>query len=304
MQAEFQSLKAFSFASAEAYLWVFKKSAAAVKYKAHYVPIDQILKTKLIEFAVAELTRLTEMSAYTYLSQTNENSCLAAAADTTDFSLLKLQVDRPEPEHLISGVKDIKGSEGYVVKFKFNDEIVYAVKRSTSLWKTSYPKKFINMIFSNGELTATEDNTFSIERNFDFFGKGQFIFIANKRAFESALTHREPYIQAFATLQLAPAFSALFTNMDPLITHVGSSSIELRRMATIEQKGLYSQPNFLSKVKLVSASRNWGLNFDLTTSQIIPCETTAKTIMQVLLDHRLVSEVTDISYDVPDTVQI
>jgi hypothetical protein len=75
-------------------------------------------------------------------------------------------------------------------------------------------------------------------------------------------------------------------------------------MAIIEQKGLYSQPNFLPRLKVVNASRNWGLNFDLATSQIIPCETTAKVIMQVLLDHRLVSEVTDISYDVPDTVQV
>ncbi len=304
MQADFQSLKAFDFVNAEVHLWVFKKSSAAIKYRAHYVPIDQVLKSKLIEFAEAEMTRLKEMSAYSYISQTNENSCLAAASDTTDFSLLKLQVDRPEPEHLINEIKDIKGSEGYVVKFKFNYETVYAVKRSTSLWKTSYPKKYMNIVFSNGELSAAEDNTFSIERSFDFFCKGQYVFIANKRAFESALTHRAPYIQAFTSLQLAPAFSALFTNMEPLIAHVGSSSIELRRMAIIEQKGLYGQPHFLPRLKVVNTARNWGLNFDLTTSQIIPCETTAKVIMQVLLDHRLVSEVTDISYDVPDTVQI
>ena len=304
MQAEFQSLKAFDFVHAEAHLWVFKKSSSAIKYRAHYVPVDQQLKTKLIEFSTAEMTRLTEMSAYSYISQTNENSCLAAASDTTDFSLLKHQVDRPEPEHLIDGIKDIKGSEGYVVKFIFNNEVVYAVKRSTSLWKTSYPKKYMNIVFSNGELSAAEDNTFSIERSFDFFCKGQHIFIANKRAFESALSHRAPYMQAFTSLQLAPAFSALFTNMQPLIAHVGSNSIELRRMAIIEQKGLYSQPNFLTRLQIVNASRNWGLNFDQATSQIIPCETTAKVIMEVLLDHRLISEVTNISYAVPDTVQI
>lgn len=304
MQAEFLSLRAFNFVNATVHLWIFKKSLSATKYKASYVQIDEALKSQLIDVARNEMIRLTEASAYSYISQPNENSCLVTPSQDTDFSLLKAQVDRPEPEHLISGINDLKGAEGYVVKFTSNNETVYAVKRSTSSWKTSYPKKYINIIFANGELSAVENKSFSIERNFDFLSKDALIFISNKRGFESALTHKAPYTQAFASLQRTPNFSSLFTNMQPLIEHIGSNSIQLRRMAIIEQKGFYSRPNFITTLMNVNNSRNWGLNFDPNTNQIIPCEQTVKVIMQVLLDHRLISEITSTTYDVPDTVEV
>jgi Domain of unknown function (DUF4868) len=304
MQTEFNSLKAFGFANSSVHLWVFKKSTMQAKYKAYHVPIDDGLNARLVAFIQGEINRISEFTPYSYLSQTYESSCLSAATTDTDFALLKNQVDQPEPEHLVRDIRDLKGAEGYVVKFSDGAATVYAVKRSTTSWKTSYPKKFINMVFANGELSAVEDNAFSIEKNFDFYCLEHSLFIANKRGFESALAYRAAYTQAFANLQSAPAFSALFTDMASIIQHVGTNSIQLRRMATIEQKGLYSQPNFIAKLKAVNAQRNWGIKFDPITGQIIPCNQTAKVIMQVLLDHRLVSEVTDNTYDVPDAVQV
>jgi hypothetical protein len=169
MQAEFNLLRAFDYAQATAHLWVFKKSTTNRKYVAYYVPTDQTLTNMFKELILTEMIRITEFAPYSYLSQTNENSCLSTAQQGTDFQFLKIQVDRPEPECHARGIKDLKGAEGYLVKFSQNGETVYAVKRSTASWKTSYPKKFINMIFSDGELSAAEDNGFFIERNFDFF---------------------------------------------------------------------------------------------------------------------------------------
>lgn len=304
MQAEFDSLKTFDFANSSVHLWVFKRSSTPAKYKAVHVPIDENLGAQLTAFIRSEIGRISEFSPYSYLSQTNENSCLGATATDTDFSLLKNQVDQPEPEHLVRGIRDLKGAEGYVVKFSNGGSTVYAVKRSTTSWKTAYPKKFINMVFANGELSAVEDNAFSIEKNFDFYCMGQSLFIANKRGFESALSYKTAYTSAFASLQSAPTFTALFTDMQPIIQYVGSNSIQLRRMAAIEQKGLYSQTNFIAKLMAVNSQRNWGINFDPANGRIIPCSQTAKVILQVLLDHRLVSEVTDNTYDVPDAVQV
>lgn len=75
-------------------------------------------------------------------------------------------------------------------------------------------------------------------------------------------------------------------------------------MATVEQKGLYVHPAFLANLQRVSGNRNWGINFDPATNKIIACDQTAKIILQVLLDHRLMSELTDNIYDVPDAIQI
>lgn len=303
MQEDFNNLRNFNYAQSQVYLWVFKKSTTASAFKAKYVQVDQVLEGLLQNVAMADVSRIIEYAQYTYLAQTNENSCLHTPADNGEFSLLRAQVDQPEPDNRSESIKDLKGAEGYVVKFVHNGATVYAVKRSTSTWKTSYPRKYINMIFRDGELAAAENNGFSIERNFDFYCSGNTLFIANKRAFESVLQHKDAYTQAFGVLQSNRTFSALFTSLQPLIDYVGNNSIQLRRIATVEQKGLYARPNFLQTVQQVNVRRNWGLRFHSQTSQLIPCEQTVQTIMKVLLDHKLLSEVTNNTYDVPDATE-
>lgn len=304
MTADFQSLRSFDFANSTPHLWVFKDSSSAARFRAFYVQTEGGLNTQLKDFIATEIERITEHTPYTYISQTNENSCLSIDPASTDFPQLKALVDRLESEHRITDAKDLKGAKGYVVKFTSNGTTVYAVKRSTSTWKTSYPKKYINMIFSNGELSGVEDNSFAIEKNFDFYVINNTIFIANKRGFESAMQHRTAYVQAFTQLQQTPAFSGLFSDITPIIEYVGTNSIQLRRMAVIEEKGVYSRPNFIPTLQRVNTSRNWGINFDPANNTIIPCETTASTIINVLLDHRLMSEITDNIYDVPDATQV
>lgn len=304
MQAEFDGLRNFDFAQATAHLWVFKKSTSNKKYSAYHVQSDNNLKNMLKALVQSEMTRITEFSPYSYLAQTNENGCLATSQEGTDFSFLKTQVDRPEPECLARNINDLKGATGYLVKFRAGEQTIYAVKRSSSSWKTSYPKKFINMIYSNGELSAAEDNAFAIERNFDFFCNGNAIFIANKLSFESTMQYRIAYVQALTTLQAAPAFSDLFNDMAPLIAYVGNNSTHLRRMATVQEKNLYGNPGFLTNLRAVSARRGWNIKFDEETGKIVACQDTARDILQVLLDHRLMSEVTEHVYDVPDAVQL
>lgn len=304
MTIDFQSLKNFDFTNATPHLWIFKDSASTNRFRAYYVQTEINLNATLKSIVETEIARITEHSPYNYISQTNENSCLSIEHSSTDFTKLKILVDRLESEHRISEANDLRGAKGYLVKFTFNSTTVYAVKRSTSTWKTSYPNKVINMIFSNGELSGVEDNNFSIEKTFDFYVINNTAFIANKRGFESTMQHRQAYEQAFTQLQSTPNFSCLFSDITPLINYVGTNSIQLRRMAVIEEKGIYSRPNFIQILQQVNNARHWGINFDSTNNTIIPCENTVKTILQVLLDHRLMSEITDNIYDVPDATQV
>lgn len=303
MQAIFDSLRTFNYTDSTKHLWVFKRSSSAAQFTARFAQTDDDLNLLFLNVLRGEIARITEFSDYTYLSQTNENSCLTTSSVGSDFEPLKTLVDRPEPDWRVREIKDLKNSSGYVVKFSHGGETVYAVKKSSTKWKTSYLKTHINIIFANGELSAAEDNAFSIEKNFDFYVYRDFIFIASKSAFEAVMEHRASYIQAFSSLQIDANFSSLFTNMQPLIQYVGTNATQLRRMARIEQRSLYTRPGFLDAVKLVNARRNYGLNFD-TNGLLVPCDQTVKTIIQILLDHRLISEVTDVIYDVPDATQI
>lgn len=304
MTSDFQRLKTFNFSSSTPHLWVFKDSTSAARFRTFYVQTENELNNQLKGFVKTEVSRITEHAPYSYISQTNENSCLTIDQYTTDFDKLKVLVDRLESEHRIEDSNDLKGAKGYVVKFISNGTTVYAVKRSTSTWKTSYPKKYINMVFSNGELAAVEDNSFSIEKNFDFYVVNNTVFIANKRGFESSMQHREAYIEAFTQLQAAPSFNSLFSDIAPIVEYVGSNSIQLRRMGVIEEKGIYNDPNFVPNLVRVNAARCWGINFDSISNTIVPCSNTTGTILQVLLDHRLMSEITDNIYDVPDATEV
>lgn len=304
MTTDFQSLKAFDFANATPHLWVFKSSNSIAKFRTFYVQTENNLNDQFKEFVEIEIERITEHAPYSFISQTNENSCLTIDSNVTGFIKLKTLVDRLESEHRVEDSKDLKGAKGYVVKFISDGITVYAVKRSTSTWKTSYQKKFINIMFANGELSGIEDKSFSIEKNFDFYVINNTIFIANKRGFESSMQYREVYVQAFNQLQENPSFSSLFSDLSPIVEYVGTNSIQLRRMGVIEEKGIYSEPNFISNLIRVNSSRNWGINFDISNNTIIPCSETTGTILQVLLDHRLMSEITNYIYDVPDATQV
>lgn len=304
MQQMFSSLRAFDFAQSLIHLWVFKRSTTALKFSAFFVQTDRNLNALLLAVVQREIARITEFADYTYLAETNENSCLASPVAGSDFEFLKTAIDRPEPDCRVRSIKDLTNADGYVVKFTHNGQTVYAVKRSAGTWKAAYLKAHINMVFRNGELSAAEDNGFSIEKTFDFYAFNTVLFIASKRNFESAMAHRIAYAQAFVALRGTPGFSALFTTLQPLIDYVGTNATQLRRMATVEQRAVFTQPGFLEALQAVNARRQWGLNFHPQTNQLIPCDQTVKTIMQVLLDHRLLSEVTQKIYDVPDATQV
>lgn len=302
--SDFNILRNFDFQNATAHLWVFKESKSSVAYKACYVQTSDDLADSIKEFANDNVEKVTEVQAYTYLAENNECSCLSIDKVNTRFPLLEAVVDRVEDEHKIDDRRELKNSKGYVVKFDNNAGVrVYGVRRSTSSWKTAYNNKFINIIFQRGELSAIEDDTFSINKDFDFFVVNDSVFMLNKRGFETLLQHREAYAKAFDDLQQSQSFNSLFTTMEPIVNYVGSNSMHLRRMAVVENKAIYSQPGFLTKLREVSDAKGWGMNFD-EAGQIIPCEDTAKLIVQVLLDHRLQSLLTNTTYDVPDAVAV
>ena len=304
MIADFHSLKTFDFTRSTPYLWIFKDSKTAARFRSFYVQTDHGVNNELKRFVTKEINRITEHSPYTYISQTNENSCLTINHQDTDFSQLKVLVDRLENENRIIDVNDLTGAKGYVVKFTLNGNTVYAVKRSTSSWKTSYTNKFINMMFNNGELSGIENNGFTIEKNFDFYVINNTLFVANKGGFESVMQYRDAYSEAFAQLQQKPEFSALFSDIMPIVEYVGTNAIQLRRMAVIEHKAIYLKPTFMARLQQVNELRNWGINFDPISNTIIPCGNTAATILNVLLDHRLMSEITENTYDVPDATKV
>lgn len=297
---DFSEWRLFNYDDATIQLWVFKKSSTAEKFRAWHVRTDQAIETLFRSAIKSEIERITESATYSPIAQTNENSCLAHSLEHSDGVIALFDtVDRPENENTDAQLKHLKGAAGYVVKFQVADNIVYAVRKTAPTWKPKVRKSFINAIFRNGELSATPEESFSFDSYYDFYGFNETIFMASKRSYETIVSDKQIYEKSFTDLAIDSDFAKIFNNVVPLQEYVGNNAMQLRRIAVINEKGLYRDDKFCSKLKKISSERKWGLNFD-ANDKLIVCTVTARTIMQVLLDHRLLSEITEITYDVPD----
>lgn len=301
---DFDEWRQFDYKNATVQLWVFKKSTTSARFRAWHVRTDVQVENLFRDAIRSEVSRITEKIAYGHLSQNNDNSCLEHSLEESEGLIALLQVvDAPEAENTDAQLKQLKGAVGYLVKFQSGDQTVYAVKKTAPTWKPKVRNKMINAVFVNGELSVVSDESFSFDSYFDFYCLNETIFVASKRAYESTVADKTVYKRCFDDLTVDPQFVSVFSDIEPLKKYVGQNAIQLRRMTVIQQKALYTILGFTKKVKDVSDSRNWGINFD-QNKKIVLCEDTVRVVIQILLDHRLLSEVTETTYDVPDAEAI
>ncbi|MES1934475.1 hypothetical protein T35B1_17811 [Salinisphaera shabanensis T35B1] len=301
---EFSDWRQFDYDNSTVQLWVFKKSTTPARFRAWHVRTDDEVEQLFRETIKSETARISEPVAYSHIAQNNESSCLLHSLQESEGLIALLQaVDVPENENAAAGLKQLKGAIGYLVKFQGEEETVYAIRKTAPTWKPTVRKKMMNVIFVNGELSAVPEETFSFDSYFDFYCFRESVFISAKRAYESTVSDKAVYKKSFDDLVVDPEFSAIFSNLDVLKNYVGQNAMHLRRMTVIQQKAVYNRPNFAQRLKEVSELRGWEINFD-PDGKIDVSPETARTILQVLLDHRLLSEVTETTYDVPDAEAI
>lgn len=298
----FKLWKNFNFSNADISLWVFKKSSTLKKYNLYLVNTDDAIEILFKESVIAHIQSISEHKNYGVLAQNNESSCLHQGLEVSENIIALLQaVDDTQNSKTFAKIKDLKNSIGYLVKFHnpINNQNLYAVRKTSPQWKTIKRKNVINTFFRDGELSVEKDENFLFDNYFDFYIVNESIFIANKKNYESTASDKTVYKKAFDDLIVDNNFTAIFSDINLLKQHIGSNAIQLRRMTVIQQKAIYLNPNFISNLQRVNHNRSWGIDFDCN-NKISISEKNIKTILQVLLDHRLYSEITEVTYDVPD----
>jgi hypothetical protein len=301
---DFLRWRQFDYGESEVQLWVFKKSTTAAKYRAWHVRTDREVEDMFRRVIGLESKRITESLRYTPLSQNNGNSCLIhLLKESEGLRLLLASVDVPENENVDAQLKQLTGAAGYLVKFQAAGQTVYAVKKAAPTWKSKVRMKMLNAIFKNGELSAAPSDTFTFEDHFDFYCLGEAIFVISRGAYESTAGDRTMYAKSFDLLTKDKDFLAVVSDVEPFKRYVGNNATHLKRMTAIKQKGLYARHGFAERVRKVSEARGWGIVFD-EKGRIVLSENTARVVLHVLLDHRLLSEITETTYDVPDAEAI
>jgi hypothetical protein len=280
-------------------LWVFKRRSGG-GFTARSIDMTDALTIRLKAIVQAFVGERTEVADYQLLEAVNETGCLHVGTDETSFPELQQLIDQPAEEQRYRNERDLKAVLGYVVRVRAAQRVLYCVRRVPEAWQTKKAKNVLNVVLRANQLDVAEDPAFTIAKSFDFFVLGEDLLIVNKSAFESLLSYRVEYANAFGELQQEQQFVACFSTMQPLVEHVGTNSMHLRRMAVIKQKAHYADADYMARLRDINAQRGWNIQFD-AQGRIVPSEETMKVIMQVLLNHRLFSQLSLGTFDVPSS---
>lgn len=305
--ATLDDLKAFDVGSATVSLWVFKgprgPSDAPPVYSAYWVETTEDLDAALKDTVATEKNRIEETIEYGLLAQNNEASALLIAKEETNAGLLIDMVAAENEAKRVQDANRLQNTTFYLIKLIHNDAILYAVRRTTSGWTTKHAISARSIFFAENRLDIDNRPRFDLEKTIDFFVIGEELVILHKAHFESILRYKATHTNDFSELQVEPDFAAVFSNLIPLVQHVGVNKIRLRRMSAVRQKGHYRDPEFMERLRQHHAEYGFTIQFD-EDGKIIVTDETSSQIITALLDHRLASGFSKRIYDVPSTVPV
>jgi Domain of unknown function (DUF4868) len=300
-------LKAFNIDEAVVSLWVFKgprgPAGAVPDYSAYWVETKDDVNTVLKDIVRAERDRIEEALQYDLLAQTNEASALLIGRDETYADKL-IGVAAAETENKrAENVKKLQNSTFYMIKLVQGENLLYAVRRTSSIWKTKRALSARSLILADNTLALDNSPRFDIENTVDFFIFGQDILILHKGRFESTLRYKAAHAEDFLALQQEEEFADLFVDLAPLVQHVGANKIQLRRMCSVRQKAHYRDSEFMNRIRAHYAEYGLALQFD-GDGKIIVTPETGTQVITALLDHRLASGFSKRVYDVPSATPV
>jgi hypothetical protein len=292
-QEALAQLRAFDVENASLSMWTLKKSSSKHnRFRAQAVVVSDDLRTELKRIATDAIGRREEVEDYGLLAQTNETSCLYLGADETLFPMIEALVDAPPDEHQVGDAEDLLGSAAYLVRMEHQANTLYCVCRLSGDWTTKERRTRVKVVFTRTELDLAQDDVFAISKHFDFFVLNDDILVVNSKNFESLLEYKTTYINSFA------GFQSAFADVSALETFVGTNTTHLRRMAVVQERGFYNNPAYMQRLVVVNQARGWNIAFD-DDGKIIASAETARSIIHVLLNHRLRSELSETDFDVP-----
>lgn len=296
-----KELKSFDIQNSEVKLWTFKGTAP--KLNGHWIETSDNLDKSLKIIVQDQLVSLTEELDYSQMAENNESSVLTLPLDETHADVLRDVMSDQTSRRKTKALTTLRNARFYAVRIANDNGYIFAVRKAESSWKTKEQISVLSVIYSDKVLDLAEDQSFKIHRDFDFFVKGDRVFVANKRNFESVLCYREEHMRDFADLTVNSSFVANFDSLDALKEYVGENRTHLRRMSAIRSKGFFSNQIFMANLRAKFADFGLHINFDVN-GKIIPCAHTCKDIMTALLDHRLRSGFSGNTYDVQNTTII
>jgi hypothetical protein len=300
-------LKSFDVDAATTSLWVFKSprgpSNAPPIYSGHWVETTEGVDTALKETVKDQRARIEETIEYGLLAQNNEASALLIAKEETNGGPLVDAAAAETENRRVLRAERLQNTAFYLIKMVHNNDVLFAIRRTDSGWKTKRAMSARSIFFADNMLDLDNRPHFDLEKTIDFFIFAETILILNKGHFESILRYKEANLGDFRELQDEPEFANIFVDLNPLVQHVGVNKIQLRRMSAVRQKAYYRNSEFMNRLRQRHGEYGFTFQFD-ADGRIVATPETSSQIITALLDHRLRSGFSDQTYDVQDATPV
>jgi hypothetical protein len=297
-----RNLKNLNLRRAEVSLALVKeyKQNRVSQYTLKYVPIDERLENRLRNIVTSKITNSNTVDEYSFdCPEPEEDQVRSIDSDQTDFYRIFEQLQELNPEEdIIEDVDELVKAKAYIIILRNPEGIqVVGFKTLPENWKLKRNKGLIPLLYrENRFVDLEEENVFSISSAIDFFYFDETIFILSRKEFEHGLNFREGMIAKADEMYQEVTQMNLFVNMDILKNKVGNNQRYLRKIATIKNLGHYRNPQFLHRLQQICMNKNWNIQFD--NGQIVFTEDTIETILSLLQNKRLHSELTLEDFDV------
>jgi hypothetical protein len=306
------ALKGLDINSGTASLWVVKSRTEnmVMKYTCRWVDVDDdsesatYLAGKLKAIVKNSIESHDTIEAYDFIAKPEEKTFLSIPSNDTNMTIVQEKVDQPGNEHLANNEKHVLNSTGYIIKIQIGQQYVYAYTKTSGAWNTKKVSTALWSAFDGEKMIGITDNKiFRIEDHIDFLSFNEDIFIANKRAFESAMNFKEGMKEKKVELINELDTLGLFTSTDLINEFVGEDARYLRSVSSIQDKGFYKDQTFMNNLRSLNDSEGWGLDIN-DDGVIIPKIDKIKLLLTLLNDLRLKSMLSGNMYDASSSTQV
>ena len=275
-------------------------------YDVKYVQINESLENRLRNIIINKINNSNSFEEYTLDCPEPEGELVRTINynETDFFRIYENLINLNPEENIIESVDELIKAKSYLIILRNNNNInVIGFKILPENWKMKKQKGLIPLLYKENRFEDLEDETiFSISNMVDFIYYDEYLFILSKKAFERGLNFREGMKSKAQQLYTEFQDLNLFVNLDILVNKVGDNLRYLRKVATIKNLGYYRNENFLNRLKQINETKGWGINFN--NNQIVITEDTLDTILTILQNKRLHSELSEEDFDVDNAKKI
>jgi hypothetical protein len=275
-------------------------------YNIKYVDIDDKLKKRLCSILKTCISNSNSFEEYKIDGNENETGEIKGLdyQETDYYKIHEILMSTQPQNALISGIDELVQAKAYLIIARDKDKIIASgYKIIPENWKLKRAKGLIPLLFKNNKFEDIEDiPVFSISNLIDFMYYYDALFILSKQNFERGLNFREGMKAKAAVFYDSVEKIGLIKNIEILKKLVGDNQKYLRKLAVIENLGLYKDTEFIKNIDKYSKINHW--NVELINGEFVLNENNIEALLSLMQNKRLKSEITDEFFDVDSAKKV